>query len=371
MEKRKIMKKTILFLLTLLLVSGLLIGCSPEAETTVDEPEEEKTIIMISKVYQNPWYQVAYDGAIAAGEEYGFKVVTQGPNSSSDIQQQVELINAAVNQKPYALLLAAISPDSIADALAKAEENGVHVIAFDGALPGFDNVLATIATDNEAAGALAADKLFEDEGFVEAVMKGTTAEPVVIGALAEDGTSSTLIQRMAGFVDQMVKNLETLEGFEGAVEVTGQTQWLKPSDNDPKVKIITSVPPTAGAADLQAIANAMFLEDNLLAIYACNNGTVDGVLSATNDGADLNPDNGKYKDIYVVGFDAGTNLKEAVRSGAFFGAITQDPYYIGYNAVKAVYDLSQGKSVSDDYPSARWYDSENMDDPDIARLLYD
>ena len=68
-------------------------------------------------------------------------------------------------------------------------------------------------------------------------------------------------------------------------------------------------------------------------------------MSATSDGQDLNKENGKYKDIVVVGFDAGENQKNAVRNGWFYGSVTQDPYMIGYWAVELAVKAINGEEV--------------------------
>ena len=73
----------------------------------------------------------------------------------------------------------------------------------------------------------------------------------------------------------------------------------------------------------------------------------------------------------VIGFDAGKALKDAIRNKYFLGAITQDPYNIGYKALELAYMAVKGQPVSNVDTGAKWYDSTNMDQPDIAQLLYD
>jgi len=388
-RKERIMKKILLLLVAISLVTVFsLAGCKEavsedtgevveEESATEEEASEEGatedmgTVVMISKVYAHPWYQIAYKGAEEACAEYGFTLETDGPSSASDIQVQVDQVNNAIDRKPAGVLLAAIDPASLTDALNKAGETSIPVICFDAGVPGNENVIATIATDNVQAGALAADELFKDADFQEAVLKGTEDNPVVIGALAEDGTSGSLVDRMDGFVFQLAENLETLDGMEDAVEVTGETQWAKESEKPAKVNIITAVPPTATAADSQAAVSAILQKTNLVAIYVCSTTVNTGLLTSTSDGLELDREDGEYKDLYAVAFDAGKATKEAVRDRKFFGAVTQDPYFIGYNAVKMLYDYLNGETPEDNYQDARWYNADNMDDEEIARLLYD
>jgi len=106
--------------------------------------------------------------------------------------------------------------------------------------------------------------------------------------------------------------------------------------------------------------------DRLLA----NEWAVNGFLAATNAGSDLG-DGGRYADLVVAGFDAGAPQKNAIREGWFAGSITQDPYRIGFLAVELAFKASQGEEVSDVDTGAQWYTAENIDNPDIALLVYD
>jgi ribose transport system substrate-binding protein len=95
-----------------------------------------------------------------------------------------------------------------------------------------------------------------------------------------------------------------------------------------------------------------------------------GLLAATADGEDL-ADDGKYADLVVAGFDAGTAQKNAIRNGWFYGSVTQDPYQIGYKAVELAYKAAMGEAVADVDTGAQWYNATNIDDPAIALLVYD
>ena len=105
-------------------------------------------------------------------------------------------------------------------------------------------------------------------------------------------------------------------------------------------------------------------------MFCSNEGAVTGFLAATADGEDL-ADGGKYADLVVAGFDAGTAQKNAVRNGWFYGSVTQDPYQIGYQAVDLAVKAANGEAVADVDTGAQWYNAENIDNPDIALLVYD
>ena len=334
---------------------------------------EELDIRIIAKSFNNQFYQAAFKGADDAAADLGVKVTTNGPDVETNTAQQVEQVKAAVNAGPSAIVLAACDTDSLEETLTSAKDAGIPVIGFDSGVPGDSTgaVLATAATDNANAGANVAKNLIADPDFQAAVLKGTEDAPTVIGILAQDATSGSIVQRVDGFVDEAVKDLEALDGLAGAVDVSGQEKWTKPSESAAKVKIVVTVPPSSSAADIQSASNTIFSTDNLVGVFAANQDAVNGVISATNDGTDLDKSSGKYKDIFVVGFDSGTSQREAVKAGQFFGSVTQDPYQMGYQAVTLAVKAARGESVEDVDTGSKWYNAENIDSDEISVLLYD
>ena len=116
----------------------------------------------------------------------------------------------------------------------------------------------------------------------------------------------------------------------------------------------------------------MILSSNsLIGIFAANQDAANAIIFVTNDGMDLDKSTGKYKDIYVTGFDSGLLQRDAVKSGQFFGSITQDPYQMGYAAVQLAVKAARGESISDVDTGSKWYNADKMDEEDIAILFYD
>ncbi|RDU23571.1 substrate-binding domain-containing protein [Anaerosacchariphilus polymeriproducens] len=332
-----------------------------------------KNIIVISKSYQNQFYQAAFQGADDAAADLGVTVITNGPDAESNVSQQVEQVAAAINQKPDAIVLAACDPNALEETLIKAKEKGIPVIGFDSGVPGDKTgaVVATAATDNNKAGANVAENLAAVDDFQTAIASGTEESPTIIGVLAQDATSGSIVHRVDGFIKEMVAQLEKLEGLEGCVEVTGQKKWTIPSKNKAKVKIVITVPPSTSQADIQSAANTIFSTDHLVGVFAANQDAVNGVISATNDATDLDKKTGKYKDIFVVGFDAGKAQKDAIIHEQFLGSVTQDPYQMGYQAIQLAVNASSGKEVKNVDTGSKWYYKDNIEEESISILLYD
>ena len=343
------------------------------AEDFTNTSGREMDIRIISKSFNNQFYQAAFKGAADAAAKLGVKITTHGPDVETNTSQQVEQVKAAVNAHPDAIVLAACDTASLEETLDSAKEAGIPVIGFDSGVPGDTTgaVLATAATDNVNAGGNVAANLIADAGFQTAILKGTEKAPTVLAILAQDATSGSIVLRVDGFIARALAALEALEGLAGAVSVSGQERWTKPSANLEKVKIVVVVPPSSSAADIQAASKTIFAMDNLVGVFAANQDAVNGVISATNDGTDLDREDGTYKDIFVVGFDSGTLQREAIKDGQFFGSVTQDPYQMGYQAVGLAVRAANKESVSDVDTGSKWYNASNIDNEDIAVLLYD
>ena len=340
---------------------GLLCSTTALAACSGGASGDRLKVVIISKSYQNQFYQAAFKGAKDAADKLSVDLETNGPDAESNVSQQVEQLAAAVNQHPDAIALAASQPDAVQDALVNAKSQSIPVIGFD----------STATTDNVAAGGNVATNLAANEAFKAAVGAGTASAPAVIGVLAQDSTSGSIVQRVNGFVDALVAELEKIDGLAGAVDVSGQQQWTRPSASPAKAKIVVTVPPTTSQADIQSAAASILGTGGLVAMFAANQDGVNGVISATNDATDLDRAGGKYKDLLVVGFDAGKSQKDAVRSGAFLGSVTQDPYQMGYQAVELAVKAAKGETVADVDTGSHWYDASNLDNEDISVLLYD
>ncbi len=368
------MKKVILILLAMALVATTaFIGCKKEEKPAADKGGKPY-IAVVSKGEQHDFWQQVKRGSMDAAADYSVDVTFEGPPSESDVQIQVEMLNNAMAKAPVAIALAALSTTSVIDQLEELKSKGIPVVGFDSGVPEAPagSIVANASTDNYAAAGLAAQKMFEIiKGSIEAA---TAAAPVKIVVLNQDASGESLLSRGKGFRDNMVDLIDKNTALSKAdIAVIGNPAYI--ASNSPtsgkKVFIEMIVPASAANTDAAASASAMLNKvagDRILGVFCSNEATVKGLLAATNDGADLAS---KYKGLVVIGYDAGAGQKNAVRKGLFVGSITQDPYSIGYKAVELAYKAYKGESVSDVDTGAKYYTSENMDQADIAPLLYD
>lgn len=332
-------------------------------------------IPMVSKGFQFQYWQVVMKGAQDAAKKLGADMTFEGPPSESDIQIQVQELNNALAKNPSAICLAALDTNSVMDQLNQAVARHIPIIGFDSGVPNAPKgaIYATASTNNKVAAAIAADHMFPL--IKDKIIAATPSNPVTIVDFNQDATSQSVTFRGFGFRDEMIKLIESQGNHSaGDIKVTGNPAYIasdSPNSAKPAVIIDCEVPASTKTVDATNTANAIlsrFKSDHILGIFVSNEGTVDGILAATNDGSALPT---QYPGLVVIGFDAGKALKAAVRNKYFLGAITQDPYMIGYDSLTLAYKAAKGEPVQDVDTGAKWWDASNMDNPDIAQLLYD
>ena len=298
------------------------------AAPAAEAPMEKLYIPVISKGFQHQFWQAVKAGSEQAAADYDVEITFEGPESEAMVDKQVEMFQTALDKNPAAICLAAVDSKAFEALLQEAKEAGVPVIGFDSGVDS-DVPVATAATDNIAAAALAADKMAE---FI-----GGEGEVAVI---AHDQTSRTGIDRVAGFVDRMESEYPNIT----VVDVQyGGGDHLKSTD--------------LAKAIIQA-------HPELKGFFGANEGSIIGVLNAATELG--------VEGLTIIGYDSGKQQMDMIRSGAETGAITQNPVGIGYKCVEAAVKAYNGESLPEMIDTGfYWYDADNIDDAEIQAVLYE
>jgi len=337
---------------------------APVEEAAVEEaaPAEAATtegglVYLVSKGFQHQYWQAVYQGAQEKAAELGVELKMEGPATESDIADQVQMLNNAVNQAPIAIGLAALDTEACLDGITAAMNAGIPIIGFDSGVANAPEgaIFASASTDNYAAGVLAAEETYK---LIEAKLAAGTK----IGVLSQDATGESVLNRGFGFIDKM-KELIEAKGLKVSVE--GHAKFENKVDGA-DVVIQVAVPASVTAELMVVDAQNMLNDDSFIAIYGSNQGTAEALVTADENMDKVGPDG-----IVGVGFDAGTVIKEAVRSGKLAGAITQDPLNMGRKTVELAVKAAKGEAVEDVDTGCQWYTADNMDDENIAPNLYD
>ena len=375
------MKKRVLaVLLGGCMVAGLLAGCGGSSSSSSSDSSSDSAksdgdsgkgyhFEVVVKSFQSSYWQAAVQGIEQAQDELGVTTNTTGPNAESDIADQVNMLNNAINQNPDGIALAACDQNSVLEALQSAKDKGIPVVCFDSGVPDAPegSVYATVVTDNGGAGAIAADKIYEAVKDKIAKADGQ----VRVGEVYQDATSANITERGLGFVNRFIE-LAKEDGKTCAVVGNDYYVNLVKDTGDAKTAdiIIEVAVPAQTTVELCATeASNIMNKNDTIAMFGSNQVSAEGLLTANQNLNVLGSD--VEKNIIAAGFDAGSTIKAAVKDGTLIGAVTQSPLMQGKISIETLYDICEGKEVKDVQTDGYWYDSTNMDDADISPNLYD
>ncbi len=305
-----------------LLGVGLLAAVS-SAAVAQDKPY----IALISKGFQHQFWQAVKLGADQAAKDFDVTVTFEGPDGEGAVDRQLDMISTVLSKKPSAIAIAAIDSQATVPLLKEAQKAGIPVIAFDSGVDS-DIPITNASTDNLASAALAADKLVE--------LIGGSGKVAVVSF---DQTSQTGIQRRDGFVNRVEGDYPDVEIV--AIEYGG-------GDHLRSAEITKTL---------------LLAHPDLKGIFGTNEGSAIGVALGKQEA---------NSDVVVIGYDSGAAQIAAVRDGTIAGAITQNPVGIGYKSVEAAVKTLNGETVESHIDTGFfYYDKSNIDDDNIAAVLYD
>ncbi len=307
---------------------GILSVVALFTNATVALSKDQIYIPLISKGFQHQFWQAVKTGADQAAAEFGVRITFEGPDNETVVDRQIDMLAAALANKPQAIGFAALDSQAAIPLLRQASEAGIPIVAFDSGVDS-DIPVSTATTNNRAAASLAADKMAKLIGG-----KGNVA------VVAHDQTSRTGIDRRDGFIERIQSNYPSINVVTiqyGAGDQLKSTELTK--------AILTANPDLAG-------------------IFGTNEGSANGVVNGVRE---MN-----RRGLVVIGYDSGKAQKDAIRNGLMAGAITQNPVAIGYETVKAAVFAVKGKTLPLTIDTGfYYYDATNIDDPEIAAVLYD
>lgn len=303
---------------------------APAEEAPAEEaPADAPYIAIVSKGFQHQFWQAVKAGAEQAAGELGVTITFDGPASESEVEAQMNMLTAALAKQPAALGFAALDSKAAGSVLQQFADAGIPVIAFDSGVDS-DIPLTTAATDNKVAAAEAAKHMCELIGN-----KGK------VGLVVHDQVSKSGTDRRDGFLEGLAANCPDVEVLEP--QYGGGDQ--------------------AKSADI--VKSMLAANPDIAGIFGSNEGSAIGAVKGVEEA-------GAKGKVVLVGFDSGKAQTDAIRSGLMAGAITQDPVGMGQELVKSAVAAINGESLPGFIDTGfYWYDATNIDDPEIAAVLYE
>jgi ribose transport system substrate-binding protein len=287
----------------------------------------KKIIGVVPKATSHLFWVSVEAGAMAAGRDLGVEVVWNGPATEIEFSRQIQIVDSMIARHVDGLAVAAQDHTALDASLDRAAREGIPVTVFDSGVDS-TNYMTFVATDNYAAGQMAARKLAELLGG-----KGSIA--IVLHA---PGSFSTM-ERERGFEETMAKQFPEIHVVQKQYGMSDRSKAMAAAEN-----ILTAHPDLNGifaSSEPSSVGTALALKSRGLA--------------------------GKIK---FVAFDASEGMVEDLKGGTIDALVAQDPFRMGYEAVRTLVDKLHGKTPPKRIDlSARVIAKPDLEKPEIKALL--
>jgi ribose transport system substrate-binding protein len=289
--------------------------------------KRRKTIAVIPKATSHIFWLTVKSGVEAAGREFDVEILWNGPAQETEYSRQMQILDSMISRRVDGIAVAAAERKALLGSLERAAAAGIPLTVFDS---GVDSTtyLSFVATDNVEAGRLAARTLAQ-------LIKGKGKVAMLMHA---PGSASTM-DRERGFTEIIEREFP---GIRIVATQYGQSDRAK----------------AMGAAE-----NFLTAHPDLDAIFASSEPSSLGAALAVRS-------RGLAGKVKVVGFDSSDVILEDLRSDVISAIVVQDPFRMGFEAVRTLVDKLNGKQPPKriDLP-AQVVTKADLDKPEIKKLL--
>ena len=289
--------------------------------------QPKKVVAVIPKGTSHLFWLTVHAGAVAAGREFGLEIRWNGPPTETEYSRQIQIVDSMIARRVDGIVLAPAERKALVGPVDRAMSAGIPTVIFDSGLDS-ENYTGYVATNNYEAGRMGARAL--------AQMLGGRGKVAVI--LHAPGSQSTM-ERERGFDDVMLKE------FAGIHVVARQY----------------------GMADK---AKAMAAAENILTAHPDLNGMFASTEPSSTGAVLALKGRGLAGKIKFVAFDSTDVMVEDLKRGHYHAMVVQDPFRIGFDAVRLISDKLKGgtppKRMDLDASVIR---ADDLDRPEVQQLL--
>lgn len=319
------MKKALPIIIALVVIAVIFIvfGIVNKGKQT-----DQRRIAVIPKGTTHIFWESVRKGAEKAGAEAGVKILWNGPKRETDREEQIQIIEDFIVQKVSGIVLAPLDSKALVPKVEELYNKNIPCVIVDSGID-TDKYVCFAATDNYIGGLIAARRMGK-------ILNGK-GKIVVLKYVP--GSASTT-NRENGFVDTIRKEFPEIDIVDA--------QYGKD---------------TVETA-LQVTEDMLTKNAELDGLFACNASTSVGALQGLRS-------QGRTGKIKMVGFDTEKALIDGLKEGTIDSLVAQNPFKMGYEGVKAVVAVLDGKEL----PTRRidtgvtLVTQENLNTPEIQALL--
>lgn len=309
----------------LLLVLLLCSACAPRVD--LNRQEKRKNITLVVKMKGGDYWNTVKMGADAAAREFGVDVEFSAPEEETDVEEQIELVNRAIEKKTDALVLAASDFKALVEVTEKAYDQRIPVIIIDSEVD-TEKINGYVAMNNYEAGIKAGERLIEAAG-----------SDCRVGIMNFVEGSRNAEQREAGLLEALSRypnvRVEAKEYCLSNVRLA-QSLTRKMLEEHPQLNVIVGLNANASAGVAQTIYNRELA--------------------------------GKVK---VIAFDSTYEEIDFLDKGVIQATIVQNPFTMGYLGIKHAVEVMAGRKIPKFADTGlKVIDRENMYLPENQKLLF-
>lgn len=338
------MKRLISIVFALLLVAMLFVSCTGGGDGGSQEPakssivgpgessggDEVKEIAVILQSYTGSfWSDVmrGVDKAIAELADLGVEANFNGPDDSTNLQVQIEMIEAAVARGVDGIAVAPADSAAVGAAMSICEEKNIPVVLFDCSAES-DWPVCLVSSDNYKLGLMAGEALGKAMGG-----KGLWA--------------------MINWNDGVITNGQRSWGARDYIE-----------ENFPDMKC-HQLFFTYGVAD----ADITFARDTLTAEKDLG-GFITGTESSCTTVVSATQEAGRVGQVKIVSIDVTPVSLGYVKDGTLAAVVTQNPFNMGYTGTMTAYKAALGEKVPEFIDSgSAIVDKDSMENNEETRAI--
>ena len=320
---RKIAKRVVAAGSIALLGAFAFAGCSSSGSSsdTSTSASGDVGVSLIVKTTTNPYFVAMEDAAKDAASKAGVTLTLAAGKADGDEDTQVQAIENAISRGDKGILITPNGP-SVIDAIAKARDAGLYVIALDTAPDPTSAVDITFATDNFAAG--------ESIGKWTAAQLGGKPAVIALLDLFDDKVVSVDVNRDQGFLTGM--GIDTADKTKNGDEApTGNY-----TGGQGGTYTIVGNQATQGAEDggRTAMETLLSKNPNINVVYTINEPAASGAYEALKAA-------GTQNSTLLVSIDGGCTGVSQVQQGIIGATAQQYPAKMAQLGVQAIADLAK------------------------------
>ena len=266
-------------------------------------------------------------GALAAGRQFNVNVEWNGPAQETEYDRQIQIVDSMIARRVDGLAVAAAERHALSGPIDRAVALGIPVTVFDSGVD-TDKYMTYIATDNYDAGEKGAREL--------ARLLGGKGSVAVI--MHTPGSASTM-DRERGFADAIAKEFPEIHIVARQYGMSNRSRAMAAAED-----ILTANPRLNGifaSSEPSGVGAALALKSRRLA-----------------------------GSVRLVAVDSSDEMVAFLREGVISALVVQDPFKMGFEAVKSLVDKLNGRTPPKRVDlRARLIVKKDLDDPAVRQLL--